>query len=65
MIGTAVLRQTWSFKLPDAIHIVSALYAGGTFFMSDDEHMRQMPHGLRRISPDDAGVAAIRDALRG
>ncbi|WOJ88612.1 PIN domain-containing protein [Methylocapsa polymorpha] len=64
LIGTAVLRQNWLCKLPDAIHMVSALHAGCAFFMSNDRDMNQSPHGIKRILPDQPGVATILDALR-
>lgn len=64
LIGTAVLRQNWSCKLPDAIHIVSALHAGCAFFMSNDNDMKQLPRGMQRVLPDESGVAAVMGALR-
>lgn len=63
LIGTAVLRQTRSCKLPDAIHIVSALHAGCAFFMSNDGDMNRLPQGMQRVLPDQSGVATILDAL--
>jgi predicted nucleic acid-binding protein len=64
LIGTAVLRQNWPYKLADAIHVVTALDAGCRFLMSGDTDTRRLPPGLQRLLPDRSGVATIMEALR-
>jgi predicted nucleic acid-binding protein len=64
LIGTAMLRQKQRYKLPDAIHVVSALAAGCKFFVSNNiKCMGNLPEGLKLVLPDTAGVAAILGAL--
>ncbi len=64
LIGTAVLRQNWPYKLADAIHVVTALDAGCRFLMSGDADTRRLSLGLQRLLPDRSGVATIMEALR-
>ncbi len=64
LFGTAMLRQKQRYKLPDAIHVVSALAAGCKFFVSNNTKcMGGLPEGLTLIPPDQSGVAMILDAL--
>ncbi|PWB80751.1 MAG: VapC toxin family PIN domain ribonuclease [Methylocystaceae bacterium] len=65
LIETADLRRTTRQKLPDAIHVATALHADCRFFMSHDDGMRKLPEGLTRLHPDRAGAASIIEALRG
>ena len=59
LIETARLRQSIRLKLPDAIHMVTAVQAGCRFFLSNDRGTRQTPPELRPVKPDDAGVKTI------
>lgn len=63
LLETADLRKVASHKLPDAIHLVTAIQAGCSFFMSDDKGVKT-PAPMRKILPDQSGVATIMDALR-
>jgi predicted nucleic acid-binding protein len=48
--------------LPDAIHVVTAIFENCQFFVARDTRIR-LPHGMSRVSPDAAGVAQILSAL--
>ena len=65
LMETAYLRQNWPFKLPDAIHVVSAQVASCAFFMSANSDMKQLPGPMRLVRPDAAGVATVLGALNG
>lgn len=56
LIRTADLRKTLSLKLPDAIHILSAIHSDCTFFVSGDADFKRLPSGMRRVRPDEPGV---------
>ncbi len=64
LLGTAILRQKQRYKLPDAIHVVSAPTAGCKFVVSNNTKcFGNLPEGLTLILPDAAGVATILGAL--
>ena len=52
---TVDVRQFQRLKLPDAIHLVSAIHAGCRIFLSRDAGIR-MPDGMERLDPDRSGV---------
>lgn len=60
-IGRDVLRKSaevraWlGGKLPDTIHVATAILAGCDVIVSSDKRLR-MPHGLRRIAADAIGL---------
>jgi predicted nucleic acid-binding protein len=64
LIGTAILRQNWSYKLADAVHVVSALDASCSFFMSGDADTRRLPPGLQRVPANRSGVDLVLESLR-
>ncbi len=59
LIDTAELRSRTRLKLPDAIHLVSALAAGCRYFVSGDRDYAQMPEGIGLVRPDATGIAAL------
>ena len=63
LVKTAALRRQIPFKLADAIHVVTALHTGCSFFVSDDNDARVLPAGLRRLTADEAGVDQVVAAL--
>lgn len=63
LIETADLRRVARHKLPDAIHVVTAIRANCSYFLSDDEGMKRPPQGIRRIRADRARVAEAIQAL--
>jgi hypothetical protein len=44
-------------KLPDAIHVVTAIRAGCTHVLSKDK--LRLPNGIRLVRPDDQGVSIL------
>lgn len=60
---TANLRIAHAHKLPDAIHIATALGSGCAYFLSSDSDASRLPATLRRLNTDEAGVAALMKAL--
>lgn len=62
-IETADLRRNVTLKLPDAVHIVTAIRARCSYFMSDDRGIK-LPRGLALVQPNEEGVAIITEALR-
>jgi predicted nucleic acid-binding protein len=59
LFGTAELRMTTRHKLPDAIHVVTAIQSQCRFFMSNDGDAKKLPPGVTRLHPDATGVATI------
>ncbi|MDO9058543.1 MAG: PIN domain-containing protein [Bradyrhizobium sp.] len=49
LIETAKLRTMSRFRLPDAIHLVSAVQVRCRFFISADKDFDRMPEGIERV----------------
>jgi predicted nucleic acid-binding protein len=62
---TADLRRVAKHKLPDAIHIVTAIRAGCTLFMSSDGDAKRLPRSMTRLQADKQGIQRVFDVLRG
>jgi predicted nucleic acid-binding protein len=52
LIETAELRAMGTFKLPDAVHLVSAIRVQCRFFVSADRDFDKMPEGMERVNCD-------------
>lgn len=63
LIKTATLRGEINYKLPDAIHVATAIEASCASFASNDERLKQFPAGLRKIRADERGVDELLRAL--
>jgi predicted nucleic acid-binding protein len=63
LLRTASLRQSYPQRLPDAIHIATAVEAGCRFFMSPDMDARRLPESLTWVRPDPDGIATVLKAL--
>ncbi|PPD43250.1 MAG: PIN domain-containing protein [Methylocystis sp.] len=61
LLETADLRQAAPHRLPDAIHIVTAIQSGCTYFLSSDKRIKT-PSGMSLVYPDRAGVDLILNA---
>lgn len=59
LIDTADLRVVTRLKLPDAIHLRSAIQARCRFFVSDDRDFARMPDGMRWMTCKNESVAAL------
>jgi predicted nucleic acid-binding protein len=50
LIETAGLRAAGRFKLPDAVHLASAIQVRCRFFVSGDRDFDKIPGGMERVS---------------
>jgi predicted nucleic acid-binding protein len=50
LIETAELRAVGRFKLPDAVHLVSAIQVRCRFFVSGDRDFDKVPADMERVS---------------
>ena len=64
LVATASLRREFKCKLPDAIHIMTAIDAGCRFLVTDDEELARLPMPLQRLRSDAEGVGLALEALR-
>jgi predicted nucleic acid-binding protein len=56
LIRTADLRKTLSLKLPDAIHLISAIQSSCAFFVSGDADFKKLAPGIRLVRPDEQSI---------
>jgi predicted nucleic acid-binding protein len=63
LIETAALRAVGRFKLPDAVHLVSAIHVRCRFFVSADRDFDQMPEGMERMNCDHDNLPRLLQAL--
>jgi predicted nucleic acid-binding protein len=63
LIETAALRAISRFKLPDAVHLVSAVQSQCRFFVSADRDFDRMPEGIERISCSHDDLPRLLQAL--
>jgi predicted nucleic acid-binding protein len=59
LIRTADLRKMMPLKLPDAVHLVSAIESNCRFFVTGDSDFKKMPSGIERVTPDEKGVESL------
>jgi predicted nucleic acid-binding protein len=64
LIETANLRNVSRHKLPDAVHVVSAIRSRCTYFLSNDVDAKRVPTQMQWVRPDEQGVATVLGALR-
>ena len=62
-IETAELRAVGKLKLPDAVHLVSAIHARCRFFVSANRDFDKMPDGMERVSCSDDKIARLLEGL--
>jgi predicted nucleic acid-binding protein len=60
---TANLRTVARLRLPDAIHLVTAIQSNCRYFVSRDGGIRQMPAGMLLVRPDGPGIANLLRAI--
>jgi predicted nucleic acid-binding protein len=66
LIETADLRKYTGHKLPDAIHVVTALRQKCRFMISRDKDMDKLPSGaLTRLDPRQSTIEYLIEALGG
>jgi|tagenome__1003787_1003787.scaffolds.fasta_scaffold20782701_2 predicted nucleic acid-binding protein len=64
LIETADLRQVSRYKLPDAVHVVSAIRSQCTYFLSNDVDGKRVPSEMQWVRPNAEGLRTIVEALR-
>ena len=62
LMETADVRLARRLKLPDAIHLATAIRKGCKFFVTNDDRLRT-PRGMTKVAPDLAGVKRIVRAI--
>jgi predicted nucleic acid-binding protein len=63
LIETASLRAVARLKLPDAVHLVSAIHVRCRFFVSADRDFDKMPEGMERVSCDHDNLPRLLNGL--
>src|SRR4051812_21635492 len=63
LLQTAELRETANLELPDAIHLVSAVQARCSFFVSADKDFGRMPKGVELVGADHEGLSRLIQSL--
>jgi predicted nucleic acid-binding protein len=59
LIETADLRVIAPLKLPDAIHLVSAIQAHCRYFVSADKDFKKLPVSMQRIDFDEPSISVL------
>jgi predicted nucleic acid-binding protein len=63
LIRTADLRKAAPLKLPDAIHLMSAIHARCEFLVTGDADFKSLPKGMKQVRPDEEGIRKLLQAL--
>ena len=63
LYDTVELRRITAHKLPDAIHVVTAIQTKCRFVVSRDAGMSRLPQGMTPVVPNEAGLSELIDAL--
>jgi predicted nucleic acid-binding protein len=63
LMETADVRTVSRLKLPDAIHLVSAIQRRCGYFVSADKDFNRLPGGMVRLDPDHDGLSALFERL--
>ena len=63
LMRTTTLRQDHPQRLPDALHIATALEARCRFFMSSDRDANRLPDCLRRVTPTSPDIDLVLAAI--
>jgi predicted nucleic acid-binding protein len=59
LIETADLRSVARMKLPDAIHLVSAIRGRCRYLVSGDSDFDRLPEGMSPVRPDAVGIDGL------
>jgi predicted nucleic acid-binding protein len=62
LVETATVRKGATLKLPDAIHLTTAIRAGCTYFVTKDIRIA-VPEPMTKVEPDRNGVERILKSL--
>jgi predicted nucleic acid-binding protein len=59
LIHTADLRKITPLKLPDAIHLASAIQGKCGFMVTGDNDFKKLPQGMTQVKPDAEGIRSL------
>ncbi len=59
LMETADVRAVSRLKLPDPIHLASAIQSKCGYFVSADKDFNRLPGGMVRLDPDQGGLSAL------
>lgn len=59
LIDTSDLRSLFRLKLPDAIHLASAVRGNCGCMVTADNDFERLPNGMTRVVPDDSGIETL------
>jgi predicted nucleic acid-binding protein len=63
LFRTIDLRESLRLKLPDAIHLATAVLAGCRFFVSRDQAFKHLPNGIETVVPDSEPLLRLAGAI--
>jgi predicted nucleic acid-binding protein len=63
LIHTADLRKIAPLKLPDAIHLETAIRSKCGFLVTGDTDFKKLPSGMKKVNPDEPGIRNLLRAL--
>lgn len=63
LYDTIALRDVTKLRLPDAIHLATAIQNGCRFFLSSDRDFKKMPQGMTPIGPGRDSLAPVLESL--
>ena len=62
---TVELRKYATLKLPDAIHLATAILTDCSFFISRDQHFNRLPDWMEKIEPSPHSLTRVIGVLNG
>jgi predicted nucleic acid-binding protein len=63
LIRTADLRKIAPLKLPDAIHLESAIRSQCAFLVTGDTNFKKLPANMKKVAPDAGGIRNLLEAI--
>ena len=63
LIQTSDLRKMTKLKLPDAIHLMSAIRSNCRFLVTGDADFKKLPQGIKQVKPDEKGIENLLQVL--
>jgi predicted nucleic acid-binding protein len=63
LIQTADLRTVTKLKLPDAVHLVSAIRSNCRYLVSADDDFSNLPAGMTRVAPNARGIEGLLEKI--
>ena len=63
LLETVDLRGVVPLKLPDAVHLATAIKAGCRYFVSADKDFRKLPTGMELVNFDENSLSGLIEKL--